>query len=86
MQHDLCFIAGQFNFVNDDLAQFGTQFKAGLCHWMWSQMIWEQVLISTLAIDQLPVPLFTGHHEDVLEPGVFAGEDMPLQSRDLSGK
>lgn len=36
----------------------------------WSQTIWEQVFISTLAIDQLPVPLFIGHHEDVLEPGV----------------
>lgn len=33
-------------------------------------MIWEQMFTSTLAVDQLQVSLFVGHHEGVLEPGV----------------
>lgn len=44
------------------------------------------MFVSIQGMDWLLVTLFIGHPKGFLEPAVFAGENVPIQSRDLFRK
>ena len=70
MEHHLCLIGGQFNFLSNDVAQLMIGFfflNATFVTGMRSQAIWEQMSVSVLGTDWLLVTLFVGHDKGLLE-------------------